>query len=113
MKLHRVFYRADKEFKQKKENHKRTMWLFSNNNDVKRKNVDKLVEVSRNNSLPVARLKCWYDTNKTQDGKERNVYKSHFDINGYKSETDLCVCRSRNGLEGDWNSLSRRPNWTK
>ena len=45
MKLHHVFYRADKEFKQKIENHKKTMWLFSNNNDVKRKNVDKLAEI--------------------------------------------------------------------
>ena len=103
MKLHHVFYRADKEFKQKIENHKKTMWLFSNNNDVKRKNVDKLVEVSTNNNLPVARLKCWYDTKKTQGGKERNVYKSHFDINGYKSETDLCV-DARVALR-NWNIL--------
>ena len=103
MKLHHVFYRADKEFKQEIENHKKTMWLFSNNNDVKRKNVDKLVEVSTNNNLPVARLKCWYDTKKTQGGKERNVYKSHFDINGYKSETDLCV-DARVALR-NWNIL--------
>ena len=103
MKLHHVFYRADKEFKQEIENHNKTMWLFSNNNDVKRKNVDKLVEVSTNNNLPVARLKCWYDTKKTQGGKERNVYKSHFDINGYKSETDLCV-DARVALR-NWNIL--------
>ena len=103
MKLHHVFYRADKEFKQKIENHKKTMWLFSNNNDVRRKNVDKLVEVSKNNNLPVARLKCWYDTKKTQGGKERNVYKSHFDINGYKRKTDLCV-DARVALR-NWNIL--------
>ena len=103
MKLHHVFCRADKEFKQEIENHKKTMWLFSNNNDVKRENVDKLIEVSTNNNLPVARLKCWYDTKKTQGGKERNVYKSHFDINGYKSETDLCV-DARVALR-NWNIL--------
>ena len=91
MKLHHVFYRVDKEFKHKVENHEKTMWLFSNNNDVRKKNVDKLVEVSANNNLPVARLKCWYDTNKKQGGKQRSVYKSHFDSNCYKSETDLCV----------------------
>ena len=69
MKLHHVFYRVDKEFKYKVENHEKTMWLFSNNNDVRKKNVDKLVEVSTNNKLPVTRLKCWYDTNKKQGGK--------------------------------------------
>ena len=53
--------------------------------------MDKLVEVSANNKLPVARLTCWYDTNKKQGGKQRSVYKSHFDSNCYKSETDLCV----------------------
>ena len=37
MKLHHVFYRVDKEFKHKVENHEKTMWLFSNNNDVVRK----------------------------------------------------------------------------
>ena len=103
MKLHHVFYRIDKEFKQKIENHEKTMWLFSNNNDVRRKNVDKLVEVSRNTKLPVARLKCWYDTNKKQGGKERSVYKSHFDSNGYKSETDLCI-GARVALR-NWNIL--------
>ena len=91
MKLRHVFYSVDKEFKHKVENHEKTMWLFSNNNDVRKKNVDKLVEVSANNNLPVARLKCWYDTNKKQGGKQRNVYKSHLESNCYKSETDLCV----------------------
>jgi DNA replication protein DnaC len=103
MKLHHVFYRVDKEFKHTVENHEKTMWLFSNNNDVRKKNVDKLVEVSTNNKLPVARLKCWYDTNKKQGGKERGVYKSHFDSNCYKSETDLCV-GARVALR-NWNIL--------
>ena len=91
MKLHHVFYRVDKEFKHKIENHKKTMWLFSNNNDTKNKNVDKLVEVSTNSKLPIGRLKCWYNTNKKQSGKERSVCKSHFDYNCYIKKTDLCV----------------------
>ena len=103
MKLQYVFYKVDKEFKDKIENHERTMWLFSNNNDVRKKNVDKLVEVSTNNKLPVARLKCWYDTNKKQGGKERGIYKSHFDSNCYKSKTDLCV-GARVALR-NWNIL--------
>jgi len=91
MKLHHVFYKVDKEFKEKMENHERTMWIFSNNNDVRKKNVDKLVEISKTNKLPVTRLNCWYDTNKKQNGKERRAYTSHFDSKCYKSQTDLCI----------------------
>ncbi len=91
MKLHQIFYKVDEEFKVKIENHKRTMWLFSNNNDVRKKNVDKLVEVSKQKKLSGARLKCLYDSNKRQGGTERRVYRSHFDSNCYKSQTDLCV----------------------
>ena len=68
MKLHHVFYSVDKEFKHKVENHEKIMWLFSNNSEVRRKNIDKLVEASTDNNVPVARLKYWYDTNKTQGG---------------------------------------------
>ena len=56
---------------------------------MRKKNVDKLVEVSTNSKLPVARLKCWYDTNKTQGGKQMIIYKSNFNSNSYKIETDL------------------------
>ena len=91
MKLHHAFYRVDKEFKHKVENHEKTIWLFSNNNDVRKKHVDKLVEVSTYDKLPVASLKCWYNTNGKQGEKQRSVYKSHFDSNCYKSKTDLCV----------------------
>jgi hypothetical protein len=103
MKLHHVFYKVDKEFKDKVENHEKTMWLFSNNNDVRKKNVDKLVEISTRNKLPVARLNCWYDTNKKQGGKERRVYRSHFDSKCYKSQADLCV-GARVALR-NWNIL--------
>lgn len=103
MKLHHVFYSVDKEFKHKVENHEKTMWLFSNNSEVRRKNIDKLVEVSTNNNVPVARLKCWYDTNKTQGGKQRSICKSHFEANCYRCETDVCV-GARVALR-NWNIL--------
>ncbi len=79
MKLHHVFYKVDKEFKDKIENHERTMWLFSNNYDVRKKNVDKLVEILKANKLPVVRLNCWYNTSKKQSGKERCAYMSYFE----------------------------------
>ncbi len=37
MKLHHVFYKVDEEFKDKTENHKRTIWIFLNNNDMGKK----------------------------------------------------------------------------
>ena len=79
------------------------MWLFSNNNDVRKKNVDKLVKISKRNKLPVARLNCWYNTNKKQSGKERRAYTSHFDSKCYKSQTDLCI-GARVALR-NWNIL--------
>ena len=42
MKLHHVFYRSDSTFKKIIEDHKKTIWLFTNNNDVRKHNVDKL-----------------------------------------------------------------------
>ena len=103
MKLHYTFYRHNPNFKKNIEHHDKTMWLFSNNADVRKKNVDKLVKTSKSGKVPVARLNCWYDTNKTQNGKERHTYLSHFDSNCYKSQTDLCV-GARVALR-NWNIL--------
>jgi hypothetical protein len=78
MKIHHVFYMFDKEIKDKIENHDRKMWLFSNNNDVTKKNVDKLVKISKRNKLPVARLYCWYDRNKKQPIQYRYFFPTGF-----------------------------------
>ena len=51
MKLHHTFYRVDKEFKDKIENHERTMWVFSKNNHVRKKNIDKLIKILKANKL--------------------------------------------------------------
>ena len=91
MKLRHVFYKVDKDFKDNIENHEKTMWLFSNNAVVRKKNVDKLVQKSKDSRVPVARLDCWYETNKLQNNKERHAIQSHFDTNSYKRQTDLCV----------------------
>ena len=39
----------------------------------------------------MARLDCWYHTNKLQNGSERQGIKSHFDRNRYVDHTDICV----------------------
>ena len=103
MKLHHVFYKSDSTFKDEIENHEKTMWLFSNNADVRKKNVEKLVSTSKTKEVPVARLDCWYDTNKLQNGKERHARRSHFDPKAYIRHTDLCV-GARVALR-NWNIL--------
>ena len=103
MKLHRTFYRSDTKFKDKIENHRKTMWLYSKNKQVAEKNRDKLVETSKNNCVPVARLDCCYGTNKTQNGNERHAIRSHFDQKSFIHHTDLCV-GARVALR-NWNLL--------
>lgn len=91
MDLHMHHYASDKEFVKSVEDGEKTMWLFTNNADKDAKNVEKLVETSQRLKVPVARLDCWYDTNKLQNGSERRGIKSHFDRNSYVDHTDICV----------------------
>ena len=56
MKLHHVFYRVDKEFKHKVENHEKTMWLFSNNNDVRKKTWINLLRFQQITTSPLQGL---------------------------------------------------------
>ena len=91
MNLHMHHYRADKDFVNLVENGEKTMWLFTNNADKDAKNAEKLVETSKRLKVPVARLDCWYDTNRLQNGSERCGVKSHFDPRSYVDHTDICV----------------------
>ncbi len=85
MKLHHVFHKHNPDFKNNIQNHKKTMWLFLNNSDLRKKNMDKLVVTSKLNEVPVVMLNYWYDTNKTQSRKERHAYLSHFESKCYKN----------------------------
>lgn len=92
MNLHLTFYQGDKEFIHRITNDEKTMYLFTNNADKDKMNGEKLVETSKNQNKPVARLDCWFDTNKLQGGKERQPIKSHFDDHTkYVRHTDICV----------------------
>ena len=42
VKLHHVFYKVDKEFKDKIENYKKAMWLFKNNPGVRKRRTEGL-----------------------------------------------------------------------
>ena len=52
MKLHYVFYRNNADFKQNVENHDKTMWLFSNNADVREKMLTSLLRPPRQRKFP-------------------------------------------------------------
>ena len=60
------------------ENDPKTIWLFTKNDKVRLKNTQKLVELSNNSKVPVARLKCEWMSNKKQVNGVRTVRKSHF-----------------------------------
>ena len=91
IKLHHSYYRNDREFKERIENHKKTMFLYSKRKQVADKNRDKLIETSKNKKVPVARMDCWYKTNKQQNKKERRAYRSHFDMQSFVQSNDFCV----------------------
>ena len=73
------------------------------NRQVAAKNRDKLVETSKKDNVPVARLDCCYGTNKTQNGNKRHAIRSHFDQTSFIHHTDLCV-GARVALR-NWNLL--------
>jgi len=103
MKLHHTYYKHDETFKKEIENHDKTMWLYTKNIQVSDKNRDKLVETSKKNNVPVARLNCCYDTNKLQNISDRVPVRSHFEHNGFVHKNDFCI-GSRVALRG-WNIL--------
>ncbi len=103
IKLHHSYYRVDKKLKKKIENHRKTMFLYSKTRQVADKNRDKLIETSKRKKVPVARMDCWYETNKQQNQKERRAYRSHFDMESYVQNNDFCV-GSRVALK-NWNIL--------
>ena len=91
MKNHRVFYKNDRHFTDKIENHHKTMWLYSNNAEVQDKNTDKLVQTSRSLRVPVARLNCHFETNKLQGHQTSCPVRRHFETNSYLHNTNICV----------------------
>jgi len=82
----------DKDFVTSIETHPKTMWLFTKNEDKDDKNVQKLIETSKTNNVPVARLDSFLGTNKQQGSLEKRcAIKSHFERDSYVTHTDICV----------------------
>ena len=79
------------------------MWLFTNNNDVRKRNFDKLVKTSKYNKVFVARLEFACNTRKFHNGREISYRQSHIDPNTYLHCKYLCV-GSRVAIR-NWNIL--------
>ena len=48
------------------ENHPKTMWLYARNEEKDNKNIERLVKLSRERKVPVARLECQWISNRVQ-----------------------------------------------
>ena len=90
MNLHLAHY-VNTEFKKSIKNNPKTMHLFSTNQEKDKKNAEQLIRCSKDNKVPVARLDCWFDTNKLQTGTERHVIRSHFNRTNYAKHPEICV----------------------
>jgi len=81
-------YEYNDSFMAELNNNPKKMWLYPKRADVRNKNVEMLVEQSKCNKVPVARLKCVF--HKHKDNQESSAVR-HFKHDSYIRETDLCV----------------------
>ena len=91
--LHLVYYEHDKEFMDNLKHNSKTMWLYAKNMDKDKTNMDMLIQTSKKNNVPIARLDCHYETNRapTSDHQQPTVCMGHFDVRSYDKTTDICV----------------------
>ncbi len=71
----------------------KTMWLYAKNMDRDKTNMDMLIQTSKNNKVPVARLDCHFETNwiARSSHQESTACINYFDARTYDSHTDICV----------------------
>jgi len=91
MGLHLFYHDGDDEWKQMIENHPKTMWLYARNEEKDNKNIERLVKLSRERKVPVARLECQWISNRVQYKGPSRVNKSNFSSLNIPPSTDLCV----------------------
>ncbi len=63
--LHLSYYEGNSSFMNDLKHDPKTMWLYAKNEDKYKTNVDMLIQTSKTNKVPVARLFCHYKTNRT------------------------------------------------
>ncbi len=91
--LYLAYYEHDKTFMTNLKHDPKTMWLYAKNMDKDKTNMDMLIQTSKMNKVPVARISCHYETNRAprSDHQQPTVWESHFDKRTYDKNTDICV----------------------
>ena len=74
-------------------NDQKAMWLYAKNMDKDKTNMDMLIQTSKENKMPVARLDCHFETNQISisSQQEPTACINHFDARTYNSHTYICV----------------------
>jgi hypothetical protein len=91
--LHLAYYKHDTTFITNLKHDLKTMWLYAKNMDKDTTNMDMLIQTSKKNKVPVARLDCHFETNQISisSQQEPTACINHFDARTYNSHTDVCV----------------------
>ena len=91
--LHLTYYEQDETFMADLKQNPKSMWLYARNKDKDSTNLDMLIQTSKTNKVPVARLACHYETNRapTAEHQQPTVWVSHFDKRAFDAETNICV----------------------
>ncbi len=62
--LHLIYYEQDNTFMTNLKHDPKTMWLYARNEDKDKTNLDMIIQRSKLNKVPVATLRCHYETNR-------------------------------------------------
>jgi len=73
------------------ENHEKTIFLYPQNYQKNIKNMEKIVQLSNDKKVPIARLQCEWSSTKQQSQGIKSVYRSHFSGDNMVLHTDICV----------------------
>jgi hypothetical protein len=89
--LHLAYYKHDTTFMTNLKHNPKTMWLYAKNMDKDKTNMNMLIQTSKKNKVPVARLDCHFETNwiSRSSHQESTACINHFDARAYNSHTDL------------------------
>jgi hypothetical protein len=91
--LHLSYYKGDSSFMKDLKHDPKTIWLYAKNEDKDKTNVDMLIQTSKTNKVPVARLFCHYESNRTTSREQQQqptICVSHFDKRTYDACTNMC-----------------------
>lgn len=85
--LHLTNYSAS--FRAELEDDPKTLFAFAKREPMRNKNTELLVQTHKRNKVPVARLKCHYESNKKNGNT--TIYNSHFKSMKIQHQLDVCV----------------------